>query len=136
MVNASRKMRFSLFGLPAGWKERPRKSPDQSRRLATGLGARVARQQSPILRASKEILEFCSAKCKSKRGKYNQLAGPNDNPAGSLKCAKRRVLFCPQDRNAEHRPPTFGRVQKYMLSHEQNAIAPSETFPRRGDTSS
>ena len=108
MVNASRKMRFSLFGLPAGWKERPRKSLGQSRRLATGLGARVARQQSPILRASREILEFCFAQCKSKRGKYNKSAGPNANPAGSLTCAKRRILFCLQDRNAEHHPQPLG----------------------------
>ena len=68
MAKASRNMRFSLFGLPAGWKERPRESPGLSRRLATDLGARVARQQSSILRASKEILHSCSGKGKSKKG--------------------------------------------------------------------
>ena len=75
-------MHFSLSGLLAGWKDWPGESPGLSRHLATGLDAQVARLQSPILRASKEILNFCSAKGKSKRCGHNQQASP--------KCQSRR----------------------------------------------
>ncbi len=123
MVNASRKMYFSLFGLPEGWKDRARKSSASSRHLATSLGAWVefskrkrlcleplACRQISILRAGKEILELGYDKGKSKRGEYQQPAWLNYNPAGSLPCAKRRILFCPQHRHVENYPTTIGAI--------------------------
>ncbi|KPK75501.1 MAG: hypothetical protein AMJ79_11085 [Phycisphaerae bacterium SM23_30] len=69
-------MRFSLLGLPAGENKRPGDSPGLSRRLATGLGARVARLQSPILRTSEKTLLYFSAKGKSKMTCCHQQTSP------------------------------------------------------------
>ena len=133
MVNASRKTCFSFFGFPAGWKERPRKSPSQTRSLAVGLGACVefskrkrlylgtlGRRLRSIRRVRKEILDLGSAKGKSKRGEFQQTAGPNDNFADSITCANHRFLFFQPHRHAETRPSTYETIlifSDYFKTH-------------------
>ena len=59
---------FSAWGLPAGrGRKRPGLTPGPSRRIGTDRGARVARQQSPILRAGNDIVSGSSARHKACR---------------------------------------------------------------------